>query len=65
MPVLDNETGELLEYSQLRRHPKYKKVWYKSYYNELGLLLQGVGSGTSGEKKKHVKGTDAFQVIKF
>ena len=65
MPVLDNEIGESLEYSQLCRHPKYKEVWNTYYSNELGRLLQGVGSGTSGTKKQHVKGTDTFRVIKI
>ena len=40
MPVLENETGESLEYSQLRRHPKYKKIWNTSYSNEVGRLCQ-------------------------
>ena len=26
-PVLDFDTGELLEYRQLLRHPKYKEIW--------------------------------------
>ena len=65
MPVLDNETGESLEYIQLRRHLKYKEVWNTSYSNELGRLCQGVGSGTSETKKQLVKGTNIFRVIKF
>ena len=65
MSVLDNETGESLEYSQLCRHPKYKKVWNTYYFNALGRLFQGVGSGTSWEKEQRVKGTDTFQVITF
>ena len=60
MPLLDNETGESLEYIQLFCHPKYKEVWNKSYSNELGRLLQGVGSEKSGAKKQRVKGTDTF-----
>ena len=65
MRVLDNETGESIEYIQLRRHLKYKKVWNISYSNELGWICQGVGSSTSGGKKQRVKGTDSFRVIKF
>ena len=65
MPFLYNETGELLEYSQLRRHPKYKKVWNTSYSNELGRICQGVGSGTREGNKQRVKGTDTFRVIKL
>ena len=29
-PVLDEETGETLEFRQLRRHPKYKEIWETS-----------------------------------
>ena len=60
MPFLENETWESLEYSQLLLHPKYKEVWNTSYSNELGRILQDVGSGTSGAKKQRVKGTDTF-----
>ena len=65
MPFLENETWESLEYSQLLLHPKYKEVWNTSYSNELGRILQDVGSGTSGAKKKCVKGIDTFRVVKF
>ena len=65
IPVLDNETGESLKYSQLRRHPKYKEVWNTSYSNELVRLCQCVGIVTSGAKKQHVKATGTFRVIKF
>ena len=65
MPVLDNETGESLEYIQPFRHPKYKKVCNTSYSNELGRFFQGVVSDTSGEKKQRGRGTATFRVIKF
>ena len=42
-PVMDEETGEMLEFRQLRSHSKYKKIWDTSYANELGRLCQGVG----------------------
>ena len=48
MSVLDNKTGELLEYQKLHCHPKYKDVCNTSYSNELRKIFQGVGSGTSG-----------------
>ena len=32
--VMDVDTGEMLEFRQLRRHPKYKKIWDTSYANE-------------------------------
>jgi hypothetical protein len=33
--VLDNETGDLLEYCHLLKHPKYKDVWGKSFGKEI------------------------------
>ena len=42
-PVMDEETVEMLEFRQLRSHPKSKKIWDMSYANELGCLCQGVG----------------------
>ena len=65
MPVLDKKNGESMEYSQLCRHPKCKYGWNTSYYNELGRLFQGVGSGTSGTQNQLVKGTYTFMFIKF
>ena len=38
--VLDEDTGELLEYGHLMKNPKYRKLWGKSYGNELGRLAQ-------------------------
>ena len=43
-PVMNEETGEMLEFRQLRSYPKYKKIWDISYENELGRLCQGVGT---------------------
>ena len=60
MTILDNETGESLEYSQLHCHPKYKEVWNTYYSNEVGGLCQGVGSLIIVAKKQRVKGTDIF-----
>jgi hypothetical protein len=36
--VLDNETGNLLEYRHLMKHPKYKDVWTKSFGTEIRCL---------------------------
>ena len=33
--VLDNKTGDLLEYCHLMKHPKYKDVWTKSFGTEI------------------------------
>ena len=64
-PVLDAETGELLEHRQLRKHPAYKAVWDKSYANELGRLCQGVGTKPADPTTKRVEGTDTFRVIHY
>jgi uncharacterized protein YaaQ len=56
-PVLDYETGKLLEYRQLLKHPKYSKAWSTSAANEFGRLAQGVGG--------RVKGTNTIFFIKF
>jgi hypothetical protein len=36
--VLDDETGDLLEYRHLLKHPKYKDVWSKSFGKEIWRL---------------------------
>ena len=35
LAVLDTETGKILNYRQLMRHPAYKKYWQLSSANEL------------------------------
>ena len=63
-PVIDEETGEALEYRQLKKHPRLGPIWNTSYSNEMGRLCQGVGRGDKGPKKQRVEGTDTFRVIK-
>jgi hypothetical protein len=36
--VLDDKTGDLLEYRHLLKHPKYKEVWSKSFGKEIWRL---------------------------
>ena len=43
MAVMDEQTGQLLDYKQLMRDPKYKKNWSTSSANEFGRLANGVG----------------------
>eukprot|EP00956_Cyclotella_meneghiniana_P024798 scaffold50421_cov81-Cyclotella_meneghiniana.AAC.3 len=43
MAVLDEDSGKLLNYRQLLRHPKYKSEWKQSSANEFGRLTNGVG----------------------
>ena len=46
--VLDRSTGELLEYWHLRINPKYRKVWGKSFGDEIGRLAQGMPNQVDG-----------------
>ena len=46
MAVMDAETGKLLNYPQLLRHPKYRKGWSLSSANEFGRLANGIGGRT-------------------
>jgi hypothetical protein len=36
--VLDDDTGNLLEYRHLIKHPKYKDMWSNSFRNEIRQL---------------------------
>ncbi len=36
--VLDDETGDLLKYCHLLKHPKYKGVWSNSFGKEIQRL---------------------------
>ena len=40
--VLDEDTGELMEYRGLMKNPKYRKLYAKLYTKELGRLAQGM-----------------------
>jgi hypothetical protein len=64
LSVLDPSMGEFLEHRQLRRDPRYKATWDRSYANELGRLCQGIGSGTTPTSKQ-VAGTDTFFLIDY
>jgi hypothetical protein len=37
--ILDDKTGELLEYRHLIKHPKYKDIWTKSFGTEIRHLV--------------------------
>ena len=65
VPVLDEETGKLLEHRALRKHPLLKQTWNTSYANELGRLCQGIGKEDGGGDKQRVRGTDTFRLIHF
>ncbi len=44
MAVMDNETGQLLNYRQMLRSAKYKKQWSISSANEFGRLANGISN---------------------
>jgi hypothetical protein len=54
--VMDDKTGELMEYKQLMKHAKYKQTWGRAFGNEIGRLAQGIPG--------RVKGTNTFFFIK-
>ena len=43
LAVMEKDTGQLLNYQQLIRNPKYKKEWKISAANKFGQVAQGVG----------------------
>ena len=43
LAVLDKQSGKMLNYRQLLRHPDYKKPWRISSANEFGRLANGMG----------------------
>eukprot|EP00804_Cyclotella_cryptica_P005330 CCRYP_020410-RA/>CCRYP_020410-RA protein AED:0.19 eAED:0.19 QI:0/-1/0/1/-1/1/1/0/760 len=40
--ILNEDTGELMEYRHLIKDPKYSTIWKKAYGKELGRLAQGI-----------------------
>ena len=54
--VLNEETGELMEYRHLIGNPKYRELWQRSYGDEIGRLAQGMPG--------RVEGTDTIFFIK-
>lgn len=63
--IIDDETGARLEYHQLIKHPKYKDIYAGkggSAINELGRLMQGIGSDRKGGQR--VKGTNTIFVTR-
>jgi hypothetical protein len=52
--ILDEETGQSLEFRHLIKMDKYRNVWMKSFANELGRLAQGI---------RDISGTDTIDFI--
>ena len=46
--VLNEDTGELIEYRHLIGDPKYREIWGQAYGNELGRLAQGMEGRVKG-----------------
>ena len=40
--VLNQETGEMMEYRQVMKNPRYLELYEKAYAKELGRLSQGI-----------------------
>ena len=49
--VIDDDTGQALEYQDLIKNEKYRDTWSTSLANELGRLAQGI---------RDVKGTNTI-----
>jgi hypothetical protein len=56
--VLDQATGEMMEYRHLIKHPKHKGTWGNSYGDEVGRLAQG-------RKQSGLEGTNTLFFINF
>ena len=65
MPVLDETSGQLLQYCQLSKHLKFAHIWNTSYANELVQLCQGIGKVSKGPRNQLVEGTNTLRIIKF
>ena len=46
--VLDQDTGDLLEYKHLLKHPKLKETWDRGHVKEVGRLAQGLPGVVEG-----------------
>ena len=46
--VLNEETGELMEYRHLIANPKYRPIWKPAYGKEIGRLAQGIPGVVEG-----------------
>ena len=46
--VLNEETGELMEYRHIMQNPKYRQLYATFYSKELGSLVQGMPGKAEG-----------------
>ena len=47
---MDQDSGKMMNYRRLMKHPKFNKAWTKSLANEFGQLASGVGGCIKGMK---------------
>ena len=52
--IIDENTGEALEYRDLIKRPELKQIWFRAFANELGRLAQGI---------RDIAGTDTIFFI--
>ena len=52
--ILDEKTGQQLEYRDLVKRPELRERWHRSLANELGRLAQGI---------REIKGTNTIFFI--
>jgi hypothetical protein len=52
MAVMVQDSGKIMNYRQLMKHPKFNKTWTKSSANEFGRLASGVGGRVKGTETK-------------
>ena len=55
--VMDKQSGKMLNYRQLMRHPEYKGEWALSSANEFGQLANGIGV--------RIKGTNTIKFMPY
>ena len=68
--VLDEETGYLLEYRHIVKHPNHKKLWGGAFVKEVGRLSQGLpgiveGTNTLNFIFKYEIPSDRFKNVTY
>ena len=68
--VLDEETGDCLEYHHLVKHPNHQKVWGGAFGKEVGRLAQGLPGIVEGTETlnfifKHEIPSDRFKDVTY
>ena len=46
--ILNKEIGELMEYQQVMKNPKYRRLYGTAYSKEMGRLAQGIPGQAEG-----------------